>query len=422
MEDVVVMEDEEVEETMIIEAVQILKIHKKALLYLEEEEAKEEEALTETKEVVGVISLKFNALIAESLKHNLLSIGQLLQRGLKVLFEGDICAIKDQAGVLIAKEQGIHHQMTARMTPQQNGVAERKNRRIMEMARSMTPYEAWCGEKPSVSHLRVFGSIAYSHIPNQLRGKLDDKSEKCIMVGYSENSKAYRLYNPVSRKIIISRDVIFSEDESWNWSDDVDEAKSPFHVNIDENKVAQELEQAEIQAVESSSSSTSSSTTIQDEKWKIALDQEIDAIRRNETWELMELPTNKRALGVKWVYRTKLKLDGNVEKYKARLVVKCYKQKYGVDYEEIFAIVTRIETIRLILSLAAQNGWKVYQMDVKSAFLNGHLKEEIFVAQPLGYVQRGEEEKVYKLKKALYGLKQAPRAWYSRIDSFFLKT
>ena len=270
----------------------------------------------------------------------------------------------------------------------------------------------------------------------------------------------------MSRKIIISRDVIFSEDESWNWNDDVDEAKSPFHVNIDENEVAQELEQAEIQAMESSSSSTSSSTSndeisprrmrsiqeiynttnrinddhfanfalfagvdpvtfdeaIQDEKWKIAMDQEIDAIRRNETWELMELPTNKQALGVKWVYRTKLKSDGNVEKYKARLVVKGYKQEYGVDYEEIFAPVTRIETIRLILSLAAQNGWKVYQMDVKSAFLNGHLKEEIFVAQPLGYVQRGEEEKVYKLKKALYGLKQAPRAWYSRIDSFFLKT
>ncbi|KAA0040718.1 integrase [Cucumis melo var. makuwa] len=348
-----------------------------------------------------------NVFYVPGLKHNLLSIGQLLQRGLKVSFEGDICAIKDQPSVLIAKiktlrsdrggeyiafgnffkEQGIHHQMTARMTPQQNGVLQRKNRTIMKMARSMlkaknlpnefwgdvvactvyilnraptknvpgmTPYEAWCGEKPYVSHLRVFGSIAYSNIQNQLRGKLDDKSEKCIMVGYNENSKAYRLYNPVSRKIIISRDVIFSEDESWNWSDDVDEAKIPFHVNIDENKVAQELEQAEIQAVESSSSSTPSSTSdneisprrmrsiqeiynttnrinddhfanfalfagvdpvtfdeaIQDEKWKIAMDQEIDAIRRNETWELMELMTNKQAFGVKWVYRTKLKSDG----------------------------------------------------------------------------------------------------------------
>ncbi|KAL4018020.1 hypothetical protein IC575_021607 [Cucumis melo] len=283
------------------------------------------------------------------------------------------------------------------------------------------------------------------------------------MVGYSENSKAYRLYNPVSRKIIISRDVIFSEDESWNWNDDVDEAKSPFHVNIDENEVAQELA-SEIQAMESSSSSTSSSTSndeisprrmrsiqeiynttnrinddhfanfalfagvdpvtfdeaIQDEKWKIAMDQEIDAIRRNETWELMELPTNKQALGVKWVYRTKLK-SMVMLKIQGKT---CCKRLQGnmVWIMKKYLPVTRIETIRLILSLVAQNGWKVYQMDVKSAFLNGHLKEEIFVAQPLGYVQRGEEEKVYKLKKALYGLKQAPRAWYSRIDSFFLKT
>ncbi|KAL4017383.1 hypothetical protein IC575_020935 [Cucumis melo] len=138
---------------------------------------------------------------------------------------------------------------------------------------------------------------------------------------------------------------------------------------------------------------------IQDEKWKIAMDREIDAIRRNETWELMELPTNKQALGVKWVYRTKLKSDGNVEKYKARLVVKGYKQEYGLDYEEIFAHVIRIETIRLILSLVAQNGWKVYRMDVKSAFLNGHLKEEIFVAQPFGLCAKGRRRKSVQVEK-----------------------
>ncbi|KAL4032606.1 hypothetical protein IC575_005686 [Cucumis melo] len=215
------------------------------------------------------------------------------------------------------------------------------------------------------------------------------------MVGYSENSKAYRLYNPVSRKIIISRDVIFSEDESWNWNDDVDEAKSPFHVNIDENEVAQELEQAEIQAVESSSSSTSSSTS----------NDEISP---------------RRMRSIQEIYNTTNRI--NDDHFANFALFAGVDPEYGVDYEEIFAPVTRIETIRLILSLAAQNGWKVYQIDVKSAFLNGHLKEEIFVAQPLGYVQRGEEEKVYKLKKALYGLKQAPRAWYSRIDSFFLKT
>ena len=109
-----------------------------------------------------------------------------------------------------------------------------------------------------------------------------------------------------------------------------------------------------------------------------------------------------------------------MQKYKARLVVIGYKQKFGVDYEEVFAPVTRLETVRLLLALAAKNNWKVHQMDVKSAFLNGYLEDEIYVEQPPGYAKIGEENKVCRLKKALYVLKQAPRAWYSRIDNFFL--
>ncbi|GKV40705.1 hypothetical protein SLEP1_g48314 [Rubroshorea leprosula] len=105
--------------------------------------------------------------------------------------------------------------------------------------------------------------------------------------------------------------------------------------------------------------------------------------------------------------------------YKARLVAKGYKQQHGIDYEEVFAPVARLEMIRLIISLAAQNQWKIFQMDVKSAFLNGSLEEEVYVQQPLGYVVKGEENKVLKLKKALYGLKQAPRAWNCRIDRYF---
>ena len=115
------------------------------------------------------------------------------------------------------------------------------------------------------------------------------------------------------------------------------------------------------------------------------------------------------------MYKTKLNAQGEVEKYKARLVAKGYKQNYGIDYNEVFAPVARFDTIRMVLALAAQNCWKVFQMDVKSAFL----EEEVYVAQPPGYVQGNEETKVCRLKKALYGLKQAPRAWYSRIDAFF---
>jgi len=109
-----------------------------------------------------------------------------------------------------------------------------------------------------------------------------------------------------------------------------------------------------------------------------------------------------------------------VNKHKARLVVKGYAQIFGVDYFDTFAPVARLDTIRLLLALAAQLGWKVYQMDVKSAFLNGFLQEEIYVEQPEGFVEKGKEDKVYRLRKALYGLKQAPRAWYGRIDGHLL--
>ncbi|KAI5345110.1 hypothetical protein L3X38_012987 [Prunus dulcis] len=126
-----------------------------------------------------------------------------------------------------------------------------------------------------------------------------------------------------------------------------------------------------------------------------------------------------RLIGVKWVYKVKLNLDGTVQKNKARLVAKGYSQKPGIDYNEMFAPVARLDTIRTLIALAAQKEWSLYQLDVKSAFLNGILKEEVYVEQPQGYDQKNKETKVYKLNKALYGLKQAPRAWYDEIDAYF---
>lgn len=132
-------------------------------------------------------------------------------------------------------------------------------------------------------------------------------------------------------------------------------------------------------------------------------------------WELTLLPKGGKKVRVKWVYKTKLNENGEVDKYKARLVAKGYTQQHRVDYTEVFVPVARMETIRLVVAIAAQRGWTIYQLGVKSAFLHGELNEEVFVEQPCGYVQKGNEQKVYKLKKALYGLKQAPRAWYSRM-------
>ena len=135
--------------------------------------------------------------------------------------------------------------------------------------------------------------------------------------------------------------------------------------------------------------------------------------------KLVDRPTEKPVIGVKWVYKTKLNLDGSVLKNKARLVAKGYAQKPGLDYNETYAPVARLDTIRTLISLAAQKNWKLYQLDVKSAFLNGVLQEEVYVEQPEGFVVKGNEEKVYKLHKALYRLKQAPRAWYGEIDKYF---
>ncbi|KAJ0437507.1 putative RNA-directed DNA polymerase [Helianthus annuus] len=149
------------------------------------------------------------------------------------------------------------------------------------------------------------------------------------------------------------------------------------------------------------------------------MDREMESIQRNETWELVDPPNNPRPIGVKWIFKTKYDEHGNVSKYKARLVAKGYNKKYGVDYLDVFAPVIRFDIVRLILAVAARNNWYLHQIDVKTAFLNGNLNEQVYTEQPEGYIKPGEERKVCHLKKALYGLKQAPRAWYSRIDEFF---
>lgn len=157
------------------------------------------------------------------------------------------------------------------------------------------------------------------------------------------------------------------------------------------------------------------------EEWRRAMEEEIMAIKKNGTWVLADLPPNKNAIGLKWVYKTKYNVDGSLQKYKARLVAKGYSQQEGIDFEETFSPVARFETVRIFLALAAHLHWPIYQLDVKSAFLNGELGEEVYVMQPEGFIVQGMENQVYRLNKALYGLKQAPRAWYNKLDSFGLE-
>ena len=152
------------------------------------------------------------------------------------------------------------------------------------------------------------------------------------------------------------------------------------------------------------------------EEWLKAMKSEIKSLEKNQVWDLEKLPEGRSTVGCKWVFKTKLDAQGNVERYKARLVAQGFTQKYGVDYDETFSPVVRFESIRSLLAIASQHGLVVHQMDVKTAFLNGELKEEIFMRQPEGFISQGEEMLVCKLKRSLYGLKQSAKCWNDELD------
>lgn len=151
-----------------------------------------------------------------------------------------------------------------------------------------------------------------------------------------------------------------------------------------------------------------------DSRWTQAMTAEMEALEKNATWELVSLPVGKSTVGCRWVFTIKHKADGSFERFKARLVAKGYTQSYGVDYEETFAPVAKLNTVRVLLSLAANQDWPLIQFDVKNAFLHGDLIEEVYMDPPPGIPRYSNISMVCKLKKALYGLKQSPRAWFGR--------
>ncbi|GJU42189.1 retrovirus-related pol polyprotein from transposon TNT 1-94 [Tanacetum coccineum] len=161
-------------------------------------------------------------------------------------------------------------------------------------------------------------------------------------------------------------------------------------------------------------------SAVTEDCWFQAMQDEIHEFDRLDVWELVPPPDCAMIIALKWIYKVKLDEYGDVLKNKARLVAKGYRQEEGLDFEESFAPVARLEAIRIFLANAASKNMTVYQMDVKTAFLNGELKEEVYVSQPEGFVDPDRPHHVYRLKKALYGLKQAPRAWYDTLSKFLL--
>ncbi|CAL2232095.1 unnamed protein product [Prunus armeniaca] len=231
-------------------------------------------------------------------------------------------------------------------------------------------------------------------------------------MGYGSCEKGYRVYDLQSKKIVLSRSVIFNEDKAWIWKSDQEESV-PIPFNLGGNETEAEFGEEQTEATQFDNGGSLTQTLLlmfqmrienyqeaaSDIAWQEAMNAELEMIEKNNTWELVERPANK-------------------PKHKARLVAKGYAQKPGIDYNETFAPMARLDTIRTLIALAAQKGWKLFQLDVKSAFLNGVHDEEVYVEQPEGFELKNAGHKVYKLRKALYGLKQAPRAWHSEIDAY----
>nr|GEY58907.1 retrovirus-related Pol polyprotein from transposon TNT 1-94 [Tanacetum cinerariifolium] len=300
---------------------------------------------------------------------------------------------------------GITHETSATKAPQQNGVVERRNHTLVEAARTMlifahaplflwdeaiatafytqnrfiihrcfnkTPYELIQGRKSDISYLYVFGALCYSKNDREDIGKLGAKGDIGFFIRYSANSFAYRVYNQRTKKIMETMNVTFDELSA---------------MAFEQNSSRPELHQ----------------------------------FIRLDVWGLVPSPDGIKPLTLKWLFKNKHDEEDMVIHNKTRLVVRGYRQEEGIDFEESFALVARMEAIKIFLACATHKGFTVYQMDVKTTFLHSSLKEEVYVCQPEGFIDADHPSYVYKLKKALYGLKQAPRAWYDELSTFLLQ-
>ena len=155
--------------------------------------------------------------------------------------------------------------------------------------------------------------------------------------------------------------------------------------------------------------------------WKSIMEAEMPALSKNATWSLVTRPPRKTTVSCRWLYTVKYLLDGSIERLKARLVAKGYTQTYNVDYVETFSLVAKISSVWILISLTANLGWLLFQLDVKNAFLNVDLKEEVYMEQPPGFVAQGESRKVCRLHKVIYGFKQSPRVWFGKFSEVVLK-
>nr|GEW63416.1 zinc finger, CCHC-type [Tanacetum cinerariifolium] len=259
------------------------------------------------------------------------------------------------------------------------------------------------------------------------RKTLGEKGIDCIFVGYAEHSKAYRFYviepnDSVSiNSITESRDAIFDEKRFSSIPRPKDiipnsvESQRDDHSDVVSSEMPEPRKGKRFWKAKSYGSDFQLYLVDGSRDQKEAIEDEIGSIMENNTWVLSDLPP-----GCKWILKMKMKVDGTIDKSKARLVIQGFRQKGGIDYFDTYAPVARITTIRLFLALAVIHNLMIHQIDVKTAFLNGVLEEQVYMKQPKGFVMLGNEHKVCKLIKSLYGLKQALKQWHQKFDEVVL--
>ncbi|CAL8092418.1 unnamed protein product [Prunus armeniaca] len=312
----------------------------------------------------------------------------------------------------------------------------------------------WKGHKPSYKYLKVWGCLAKVAVPTPKKVKIGPKTIDCIFIGYAINSSAYRFLVHKSdildvhvNTIIESRNASFFENvfpykdaqerntRKRTYDTVNSDSQEGHQENIDQETAEPEPEHEPRRSKRAKITKSfgpefltyllenepqtykEAMTSPEAPLWKEAINAKVESIMQNHTWELVDLPPGNKPLGYKWIFKKKMKADGSIEKYKARLVVKGYKQKEGLDYFDTYSPVTRITSIRMLIAIAALHNLEIHQMDVKTAFLNGDLDEEIYMEQPEGFIVPGQENKVCKLVKSLYGLKQAPKQWHLKFDN-----
>ena len=394
------------------------------------------------------------------------------------------------------QRKGIVSQRSCPYTPQQNGVAERKNRHLLDMVRTLllqssvpprfwvealstavylinrlpsqqlgfdSPYYRLFGVHPNYHMLHTFGCVCFVHLPPHERHKLAAQSVRCAFMGYSTTQKGFLCYDAVANRLRVSRHVIFFEHEYYFQQhtfssnnvvlpsfDDISppiqrfrpgivyQRRRPPSVEIlpdpaplpttsddsvtlrRSSRISKPPDRYGFSAalVDTAVPSSYSQAT-KHACWVKAMDEELQALLENHTWDIVPCPTGVKPIGCKWVYSIKLRSDGTLDRHKARLVALGNRQEYGINYEETFAPVAKMTTVRLVLAIAASKGWSLRQMDVKNAFLHGDLKEDIYMTPPPGLFSTPSGD-VCKLKRSLYGLKQAPRAWFDKFRSTLL--